>query len=597
MITGEHGIVIRGATGTNPSAWPYNFTTNEAQITDAYWQTTVELIIIDKDGNAHVSNDGGASWAAPLNDTGQALESVTYNGSDYLAVGSGISVSIDPGTSSYTENRSSLISQLQAVTSDYNVITDTGGSRLVAAGYEVDVDLITPTTGSILTNFHDGNGWRAATISPSPAPLYSMYWDGSRFIAGGADATILTSTDAVTWTQATTPGGTAIIRDATFDGTNHFAVGDGGTILKSDNGGANWSAVTSSTTEQLNAVTADDAGNIVAVGNNGVIIKSTDGGTNWSPVSTILPDPPPHLNNSFWHDGLFIITGDSALILTSSNDGSNWQSRVSTAAAGTALHGISRGNNQYIVTGSNNVVLKSPDGLSWSSMLRDTTDRSWFRSNGSTYTFSSVTWNGQHFTATGQDGFIIDSNGADLFLTINDVVNDPSGKVADYDYVRYDITLGNRSDFHVLPGGSYSLDVTFPPQMEYRFASANLSPGCTPPPGSGNNTLSCVIFAPFNAGDQFYVSATAEVVSDIPSGTLDYLTTSALLSGSILEANHANNLSSATSIQWSLTDKFIAEEDKRVAASGAGSAGGALLLMLFAWLSGPGLIRARRMHA
>jgi len=68
------------------------------------------------------------------------------------------------------------------------------------------------------------------------------------------------------------------------DASTGYAVGKGGAILKTTNGGTNWTALTSGITDELDAVYFSDANTGYAVGT--VILKTTDGGTNWTNVYT-----------------------------------------------------------------------------------------------------------------------------------------------------------------------------------------------------------------------------------------------------------------------------------------------------------------------
>jgi photosystem II stability/assembly factor-like uncharacterized protein len=67
----------------------------------------------------------------------------------------------------------------------------------------------------------------------------------------------------------------------TFGNNTFVAVGESGTIVKSNDNGASWEeALSSGTSNTLNGVTFGN--NIfMAVGSSGTIVKSTDNGTNW----------------------------------------------------------------------------------------------------------------------------------------------------------------------------------------------------------------------------------------------------------------------------------------------------------------------------
>lgn len=71
------------------------------------------------------------------------------------------------------------------------------------------------------------------------------------------------------------------------DEYNGFAVGDGGTILHSSDGGVYWVAQLSGTSDELRAVHFADSTTGVVVGDNGTILSTIDGGQNWTQIDQI----------------------------------------------------------------------------------------------------------------------------------------------------------------------------------------------------------------------------------------------------------------------------------------------------------------------
>jgi photosystem II stability/assembly factor-like uncharacterized protein len=72
----------------------------------------------------------------------------------------------------------------------------------------------------------------------------------------------------------------------TFGNNIFVAVGDNGKIVRSTDNGSSWTAVTSPTSLDLNAVGfADGTSTFAAVGDNGTIVLSTDNGSSWSSKS------------------------------------------------------------------------------------------------------------------------------------------------------------------------------------------------------------------------------------------------------------------------------------------------------------------------
>lgn len=61
-----------------------------------------------------------------------------------------------------------------------------------------------------------------------------------------------------------------------------YAVGDGGAIVATTNGGATWLAQASGATFDLHGIACTDASTCTAVGNQGVIVVTTDGGATWA---------------------------------------------------------------------------------------------------------------------------------------------------------------------------------------------------------------------------------------------------------------------------------------------------------------------------
>jgi C1A family cysteine protease/photosystem II stability/assembly factor-like uncharacterized protein len=70
------------------------------------------------------------------------------------------------------------------------------------------------------------------------------------------------------------------------DGLHGWAVGWGGTIVATSNGGASWAAQTSGTTEDLRGVAFADASSGWTVGRAGKLLRTTNGGATWVPKSS-----------------------------------------------------------------------------------------------------------------------------------------------------------------------------------------------------------------------------------------------------------------------------------------------------------------------
>src|SRR6266851_4011468 len=81
------------------------------------------------------------------------------------------------------------------------------------------------------------------------------------------------------------PQGNDLFAAAGVDPSTVVAVGDVGTILRTEDGGATWTLQSSGTSNPLLGVSFVDPNTGTAVGNNGTILRTIDGGATWMPQS------------------------------------------------------------------------------------------------------------------------------------------------------------------------------------------------------------------------------------------------------------------------------------------------------------------------
>ncbi|MFN8178200.1 MAG: hypothetical protein U0167_09735 [bacterium] len=144
--------------------------------------------------------------------------------------------------------------------------------------------------------------------------------DGSPAMVVGDGGTMVSSADGgVHWTPVTS--GTSANLYSVIHATSSlwFAVGSGGTILRStDLTGATWTQIPSGTTATLHDVSAQ-AGTVVAVGDGGIVLKSTDAGLTWCPLSAGVST---NLRAVGVRSDLdYLVAGDGGLLLHTTNGG------------------------------------------------------------------------------------------------------------------------------------------------------------------------------------------------------------------------------------------------------------------------------------
>jgi Calx-beta domain-containing protein len=254
-------------------------------------------------GLALVSADG-RTWSEAVGTPG-TLRGVTYGAGQFVAVGTEASAlrSADGGTWTAASLPAGALSSVAY-----------GAGLFVAVG-----------EGRLLTS-PDAVTWtdRSASLPPGAQYLSDLTWTGSRFVAAGLDG-IATSTDGVSWTQV--------------DTDSYIAVGSSGTI-------------------------------VVAVAFNGYATSPT--GDVWTPRS--FPFAPGVGNGAAtvsFGSGRWLVAGVGGLLRTSS-DGLAWTNR--TLPGSRMSVAVAHGAPGFCATARYGGAANSPDGTSWSDTFGPATD-------------------------------------------------------------------------------------------------------------------------------------------------------------------------------------------------------------------------------
>jgi photosystem II stability/assembly factor-like uncharacterized protein len=100
-------------------------------------------------------------------------------------------------------------------------------------------------------------------------------------------------------------------------------VGQNGTIIRSTDGGANWTKVNSPTTDWWGAISFLDEQIGIVVGQNGTIIRSTDGGANWTKVNSPTTSTLLSVNSQIGNQNS-VAVGVNGQIIYSTDTGIEW---------------------------------------------------------------------------------------------------------------------------------------------------------------------------------------------------------------------------------------------------------------------------------
>jgi photosystem II stability/assembly factor-like uncharacterized protein len=210
--------------------------------------------------------------------------------------------------------------------------TDGGATWQTIAGItEVfsAIQFVTPTrgwmagyAGRIERSDDGGKSWRTQRYERAGEVLNSLYFvDSERgFAAGGHGLFCRTTNGGDTWETVATKR----VEDfwaVRFQTPEHgWIVGEDGLILETADGGTNWTRKKSGTTKALLGLAISSSGAVVAVGQGGTILRS-EAGSEWTAVvsGTIAA-----LNAVAAADSTFRAVGTSGTTLVSRDGGKSW---------------------------------------------------------------------------------------------------------------------------------------------------------------------------------------------------------------------------------------------------------------------------------
>lgn len=194
---------------------------------------------------------------------------------------------------------------------------------------------------------------------------------GGRLVACGERGHVLLSDDqGQSWRQArAVPTRATLTALHATDAQTLWAVGHGGVILRSGDGGENWSimAGTADGADVLLCIRVEADGHGLAVGGFGIAQATRDGGRSWKPVTLLEGEAgEKHLNRIFLSGaGTWLLAVEGGHVLRSSDRGGRWQD-VKTPYAGSLWTGMALPGGVLLAAGMRgNVVRSVDDGRSW----------------------------------------------------------------------------------------------------------------------------------------------------------------------------------------------------------------------------------------
>ena len=167
-----------------------------------------------------------------------------------------------------------------------------------------------------------------------------------------------------TWDQVESGTKSALTDIAIVDASHFWIAGEGGLILRSTNGGVTWETVDTGVDATLLSVSFASASRGVAVGEGGAIVVTADGGRTWQSSDAGTTS---RLNFvDFASDVAVWAVGDGGTALQSGDGGVTWTRRTIGTSLKSALRAVSFDGAVGVVSGAEGTVLTTSDGgASW----------------------------------------------------------------------------------------------------------------------------------------------------------------------------------------------------------------------------------------
>ena len=200
----------------------------------------------------------------------ETYEQVIWDNERFIAVGSGGIIHTSADGATWTAQTSGISTTLYDVLFNKWAVGERGVPEYIAVGQGGKV---------LITNNPTGTWYEKTT--PISDNLRAVAYDGTTYVAVGANGKIITSQNGNTWVSQTS-GTVNVLRDIIYndDYDAFIVVGTGGKILKSTDSGVTWTRLESGTSKTLASITWSEGRTIINAA-DGYVLLSDDGGTTW----------------------------------------------------------------------------------------------------------------------------------------------------------------------------------------------------------------------------------------------------------------------------------------------------------------------------
>lgn len=298
----------------------------------------------NNNGSGNNLTGPGYTWEQETSGTTTSLRSVCYTNNRWVAVGTGGGVGV---TAESTDGKTWALTQFTATATYYLHYVGCGNNTFVALA------------SSAIIYSGDGVGWGQASITTPDASTYPQeiaavtygngVWvavDDLFFTENGWG--FLTSTDGGTWNENIVTGPYAQPTGITYGNGLYVVVGYGGLVLTSPDA-ITWTNQSLSSGTAIKGITFVN-GKFYAVTIDGHVLISTDA-VNWTSYTLNYSYP----NGIAYGGSVFLTYGAlSGGTMEVSADGQNWTNATSylpTSLYNNAINGVAYGNGTFVAVG------------------------------------------------------------------------------------------------------------------------------------------------------------------------------------------------------------------------------------------------------
>jgi photosystem II stability/assembly factor-like uncharacterized protein len=252
------------------------------------------------------------------------------------------------------------------------------GDAILALSFPDSSNGWVTTAHNVYHTTDGGAHWLPAAPTPHATWVHAL--TPLDAVIGTGQGIARTFDGGATWQQSTSAADDyfSTLKALQFvDAANGWAIGAGGEILATANGGVTWAAQASTTTQGLNAVHFIDASTGWAVGDQGTVVHTTDAGAHWTAQTSGVGDDLTGVAftdaQNGWASGITYYQGSDSVtgvIIHTSDGGQHWTTQatpvpyagLSDVAFADSLHGWSVGEVQGDSVDNVTVILGTING-------------------------------------------------------------------------------------------------------------------------------------------------------------------------------------------------------------------------------------------